>query len=259
MPIRSWLMPFYIGLVLLAALAACAGYPTRLAPVPQQLPARGDAIPADADYAARAIFATIQGAPLNGAYMPPEVADALDDDFDYPGFTVAEHTLYDSRERGDGPQGRFASGILRVADANGRAARIMYSATYTVGRGGLHIDAAQAAPVSVEHPRITAMLIPKDAMPQADELPQHWTGIYHTLSALNVMPEDGLTSLDQLSTHTLVVFVMDRLPAVAEVRMAFDLSDIVRLGKPLALSYDQYLDLGGWRIAVVQLRPQRTI
>lgn len=253
MPHRFGLILLYAGIVLTAVLAACASYPTALTPVPEEIPQDEQLYPQDASFAAETLFGALQGRCLPGAHIPTALAEALGEGYRYPGFSLSRHHLLEYRDREDGPTGRYSSGIIEIDDTFGRRARFMYSALYTVEKDGLHMDAAEVSAIYPDTPRAHYMLIPKADIPSAELLPATWEEFYTMLGSLNVMPESGLDSAALLETHTLVVFLLDRMPPEADIHFNINLPDILSGSSTTRVGYDQHLDMHGWRIAVIRV------
>ncbi|NJB68589.1 hypothetical protein GGQ74_002262 [Desulfobaculum xiamenense] len=254
---RPGILILYAGLVLAAALAACATYPTAVSPVPQDIPTCAADYPPDAVFAARAIFAAMQGRDLRGATIDQQTAAGLVGDFAFPGFHIDAHRLLEYRAREDGPTGRYASGIVSLRDAHGRSARFMYSALYDADRDGLRIDAAETSAVYTHSPAVRVMLVPDDHLPAENALPDSWDELFTLFEGLDAMPAGGITAASQLEGHHLAIFVMDRTPAGADVALTIDIADIIRLDPAVTLSREQYRDFYGWRVAVLRPLPRR--
>ncbi len=241
----------FAALALAVALAACAAAPRALAPVPETLPADPADYPADAAFAAHALLARIQHQPTPHAAFSTQAAAALDDrDFHFPGFSLAAHRLL--RYEADAPTSRQTTGSLVLQDRYGRIGALLYSTRYHLGGKTLTLDDAGAAPAYRNTVSVRAVLVPKAALPP---LAETWEQTFQTLSALDAMPPEGLTSPHLLGTHALVLFVMERMHPDTDLNFNLPIPNVTFALPPITLTTNDYHDYDGWRVAIINTSP----
>ena len=241
-----------IAIVLVSVMFTGCVTPEKKAPL-KFLPMTEQEIPGDAELVAAAVLTRMNGFNISkelGVSFKEGVNNNLDTpEFDYSGFIIMGHRLYQYAERPEGKPGRLVAGQLDLGDFFGRRAKLDYIAQYDLTDSGLVIEEAETQAVYATDPNVELFLVPvADAEKEKSKYPKTWAGLYMMAKDLNVLPVEDAAKEQQAKKHLLFLFLKDRTAPSARttLRLADQKTSDIYYGWE---NESKYFDLKGWRVA----------
>ena len=244
---------FGLVLILLALfLSSCVTTEKQVAP--ELLPMTDQEIPGDVKLAAATVVTRLNGYvptdALGISFKPGDWSHLDSPEFDYAGFIIKTHQLYQYAARPNGEPGRLAAGRLTLEDLFGRTAQLDFMVEYVLTENGVVIEAARAVPVFAAAPRVEICVVPTDIVEkEMPRYPADWVGLYVMAKRHNVLEAKDKAVLLEKKRQILFVFLMDRTAPSAKTNLR--IAD--QKESDLEYGWDQesdYLNFNGFPVAM---------
>jgi len=241
------------AIVFIALLFIGCVTPEKKAPL-KFLPMAKQEIPGDAELVAAAILSRMNGFNISkklGASFKEGANDNLDaPEFDYSGFVIKGHRLYQYAERPEGKPGRLVAGQLDLEGLFNRRAKLDYIAQYDLTEKGLVIEEARAVSVFSTNPKVEVYIVPAETLEkEKGKYPPIWEGLYTMAKTSDILRANKENPNRNSKKNILFLFLMDRTAPSA--RTALRLVN----QKTSDMDYgwgreSKYLNFNGYRVAM---------